>query len=181
LNVLSDVEIKILVGKNQNKIPLETVQGLQKLGSCLEWIQVPGQGKNALDFFVAYFLGKYTQEKRYQAYKIVSKDTGYDPLISYLKNQRITIERLTNVKQIGGEISDKAHNPDIDLVIEKIKKINIKSRPKKRKSLIAHLETTLKNKKTKEEIIEIVEDLFTNRILTEFNGQLKYTGIEEKT
>lgn len=181
LNILSNVEIKVIVGKSQNKISIETVQLLQKFGNLLEWIKVPGQGKNALDFFVAYFLGKYVQENKFQKYQIISKDTGYDPLIEYLKSCNINVERLINVKQAKGSSEKQNENPDIDLVIEKIKKIQIKARPKKRSSLISHLETALKNKKSKDEITEIVEVLFERKILTELNGQLKYIGIKEET
>lgn len=181
LNILSNVEIKVIVGKSQNKISIETVQLLQKFGNLLEWIKVPGQGKNALDFFVAYFLGKYVQENKFQKYQIISKDTGYDPLIEYLKSCNMNIERLINVKQAKGSSEKQNENPDIDLVIEKIEKIQIKARPKKRSSLISHLETALKNKKSKDEITEIVEVLFERKILTELNGQLKYIGIKEET
>lgn len=181
LNILSNVEIKVIVGKSQNKISIETVQLLQKFGNLLEWIKVPGQGKNALDFFVAYFLGKYVQENKFQKYQIISKDTGYDPLIEYLKRCNMNIERLINVKQAKGSSEKQDENPDIDLVIEKIKKIQIKARPKKRSSLISHLETALKNKKSKDEITEIVEVLFERKILTELNGQLKYIGMKEET
>lgn len=181
LNILSNVEIKVIVGKSQNKISIETVQLLQKFGNLLEWIKVPGQGKNALDFFVAYFLGKYVQENKFQKYQIISKDTGYDPLIEYLKRCNMNIERLINVKQAKGNSEKQDENPDIDLVIEKIKKIQIKARPKKRSSLISHLETALKNKKSKDEITEIVEVLFERKILTELNGQLKYIGMKEET
>ncbi len=180
LSSLSDLEIKILIGKSQNRIPLETVQVLQKFGSLLEWIKVPGQGKNALDFFVAYFLGKYIQENKYIEYKIISKDTGYDPLIEYLKDGNIKIERLTSVEQLKGnnDFNSQVNSADFDLVVEKIKKIDIKARPKKRASLISHLATALKNKKTKGEIAEIIEVFFEKKILIESNGQLKYVGIE---
>lgn len=181
LNILSNVEIKVIVGNCQNKISIETVQLLQKFGNLLEWIKVPGQGKNALDFFVAYFLGKYVQENKFQKYQIISKDTGYDPLIEYLNSCNMNIERLINVKQAKGSSEKRNENPDIDLVIEKIKNIQIKARPKKRSSLISHLETALKNKKNKDEITEIVEVLFEMKILTELNGQLKYIGIKEET
>lgn len=93
----------------------------------------------------------------------------------------MNIERLINVKQAKGSSEKQDENPDIDLVIEKIKKIQIKARPKKRSSLISHLETALKNKKSKDEITEIVEVLFERKILTELNGQLKYIGMKEET
>lgn len=180
LSNFEDVDIKIIVGNNQNKIALETVQLLQKFGSSLDWIQVPGQGKNALDFFVAYFLGKHIQENKYQKYFIISKDTGYDPLIEYLKELSNKIERLINIKQIKGDRESYNEEKDINLILDIIKKMNTKSRPKKRTSLISHLETALKTKKTKEEIIEIVEVLFERQLLTELNGQLKYSGIKNE-
>jgi hypothetical protein len=44
------------------------------LGKGVEWIKVNGKGKNALDFYIAYFLGVYTNEYKDKEYIIYSKD-----------------------------------------------------------------------------------------------------------
>ncbi len=51
------VKVRIIVGQDQSKVPIELVQKTQPFGAAVEWIQVSGKGRNALDFFIAYFLG----------------------------------------------------------------------------------------------------------------------------
>ena len=65
LGKLSGYDFKILVGNNQTKIPIEVVTSLQKYGETVTWLQVSGQGKNALDFFIAFFLGKFIEQNKY--------------------------------------------------------------------------------------------------------------------
>lgn len=86
-------KIIIIVGSNQNKIPFETVQKLQKLGDKVEWIQLNETGKNALDFFITYYLGLYIARHPGKVFKIYTKDKGFDPLINHLKKDKIEITR----------------------------------------------------------------------------------------
>ena len=48
----------ILIGNEQIKIPINLVQKLQPMGSLVEWIRVNGKGRNALDFYISFFLGR---------------------------------------------------------------------------------------------------------------------------
>ena len=50
--------VKIILGQDQNKVPIELIQKIQPLGNTVEWIQVNGRGRNALDFFIVFFLGR---------------------------------------------------------------------------------------------------------------------------
>ncbi len=52
LERIKDFDIKIIVGNSQNKIPFELVKKLQRFGESVSWLQVPGQGSNALDFLL---------------------------------------------------------------------------------------------------------------------------------
>jgi hypothetical protein len=54
----------------------------QKLGNQIEWIQINGNGKNALDFHIAFELGRLAQKEAKSFFHIISKDTGYDPLVN---------------------------------------------------------------------------------------------------
>ena len=93
---LSDIfKIIILVGSDQHKISFETVQKSQKLGNKVEWIKVNERGKNALDFYIAYYLGFYLSKYPKKTFKIFTNDKGLDPLIHYLQQNNITITRLS--------------------------------------------------------------------------------------
>ncbi|WP_055076371.1 PIN domain-containing protein [Pseudanabaena sp. 'Roaring Creek'] len=89
--------IKIFIGTNQTKIPIDLVLKSQALGNQVEWIQINGNGKNALDFHIAFELGKLVEKEAKSFFHIISKDTGYDPLISYMKSQKIFCKRSEDI------------------------------------------------------------------------------------
>jgi PIN domain-containing protein len=49
-------KIKVFLGANQSKIPLEMARALQACGPDAEYIQIDGSGKNALDFHIARYI-----------------------------------------------------------------------------------------------------------------------------
>jgi hypothetical protein len=50
----------IFVDSNQKKIPFEFVEIIQSFGSNAEYIRIEGNGQNALDFHIAYYIGKFS-------------------------------------------------------------------------------------------------------------------------
>jgi hypothetical protein len=63
------------------KISLETARALQAFGPDVEYVQMDGNGTNALDFHIAYYIGRLAAEYPDAYFHIISKDTGFDPLI----------------------------------------------------------------------------------------------------
>ncbi|MCX7003320.1 MAG: PIN domain-containing protein [bacterium] len=94
-------KIKVFLGAAQSKIPLEMARALQAFGPDAEYIQIDGHGSNALDFHIAYYIGRLVAEWPDASYCIVSKDTGFDPLIKHLKAQKISCRRSASVADIG--------------------------------------------------------------------------------
>lgn len=96
------IKMLIIVGENQKKIPIALIQKTQPFGDSIEWMQIRSYGKkNALDFFIVYFLGNYTAKHALKEFIIYSKDTGYDPLIEYLKTKNFNVSRIINFKQFA--------------------------------------------------------------------------------
>jgi hypothetical protein len=176
----NNIKMLIIVGENQNKIPINLIQKTQPFGNSIEWLQIKSNGKkNALDFFIVYFLGYYISTQYNKEYIIYSKDTGYDPLIDYLKIQNINVKRIVSFKQIVAnnfeneyEIFDKIHNENILKIEENLNKVEPNKRPKSKKGLAGHIKTLLK--KTDEEIEKIIEEMFIQKIIYEENGHIKY-------
>ncbi len=131
--------IKIFVGTNQTKIPVELVLKSQDLGSQVEWIQINGSGKNALDFHITFVLGRLTQKDPDAFFHIISKDTGFDPLIAYLKNQKIPCKRSEDISLITSLVWNETISLEetCKIVVQKLTSIDKKCRPKS--------ESTLKN------------------------------------
>ena len=90
--------VVVFVGAHQNKIAYETAAALQRMGSNVEYVKVSGVGPNALDFHIAFYIGQLAKKESEAYFYIVSKDAGFDPLISHLKTRKI---RALRVKKIG--------------------------------------------------------------------------------
>ena len=94
--------IKVFLGASQGKISLEMAQALQTFGDNAEYIQVVGSGKDALDFHIAYYIGRLSAEHPEASFSIISRDTGFDPLIKHLKARHIDCKRWASVAEIPG-------------------------------------------------------------------------------
>ena len=89
--------IKVFLGQNQSKLPLELSRALQPFGQDVEFIQISGNGPNAVDFHIAFYIGKLSGSGADASYTIVSKDTGFDPLIRHLKASGIACRRVAAI------------------------------------------------------------------------------------
>ncbi len=81
-----DMQVIIFTGSNQNNVSVDLVTKTQKLGSRLEWRHIDKGGHNALDFFIAYQLGKTFEKEPLAECFILTKDKGFDPLLNNLKS-----------------------------------------------------------------------------------------------
>ncbi|PSF38190.1 hypothetical protein C7H19_06880 [Aphanothece hegewaldii CCALA 016] len=169
-----DIEIKIFVGQSQNKIPIELVLSSQKLGQRVEWIQIEGTGSNSLDFHIAFYLGKLSNNNL--SFIILSKDKGFEPLIKYLTKQNINCKRIQSLLEILKQKSqDKTQQIDLtEKVLENLAKIN-NSRPTTRKTLRHHIKSLLLHEKLSEsEIDQLVNNLFHEKKVSEVSNKITY-------
>lgn len=93
-----DVRLVILVGAQQKKVPIELAASLQPLGSRAQYIEIDASAPNALDFHIAYLVGRTTAADAEAAVHIISRDKGYDPLVRYLRRSGVRAFRVDSVK-----------------------------------------------------------------------------------
>ena len=177
------------IGANQTKIPATLAMASNE--SNVEFIQVEGTGKNALDFYIAYYLAKNDSEKDV-VHCIWSKDKGFDPLINFINKtkkskiakrivninevQKKTAEVKSNKKQqktkLNENIQDKTKK-----TIDKLKTIAASKRPKSEKALKAYIQTfSAKDKWTIVDIDNIMNELHKKGIIKkEKNNKITYS------
>src|SRR4030065_289650 len=80
--------------------PLGLARGPLAGGPEVEYIQIDGNGKNALDFHIAYYIGRLAAEIPDAYFHVISKDTGFDPLIKHLKAQKIVCRRSKSIADL---------------------------------------------------------------------------------
>ena len=73
-------KIFIFVGANQTKVPFDLATAMQDFGEDAQYVKISGNGKNSLDFHIAYYIGQLSLKDPKGNYYIISKDTGFDPL-----------------------------------------------------------------------------------------------------
>jgi len=171
--IKKSMKVMIIVGEDQSKVPIDLVQKTQPFGNSVEWIRVKGRGRNALDFFISFYLGKDVAAEPKKSFIIYSKDTGYDPLIGHLNNSGIKARRIVSFQELSSKKAIAIDEAGIKKVKENLKKVTPIKRPKKRSSLQAHI-TDLLSGMSKKDIENVIEDLFIEKIVYEENGIIKY-------
>lgn len=114
--------IRIFHGPHQNKFDADIVKALQPLGGQVEFIQCERAGKNALDFHIAFYLGRMVQESETAAalsaeganFYIISKDSGFDVLLGHLRELGYGATRVASVREALGvdEATDVSVTPE---------------------------------------------------------------------
>ena len=102
LSILAGQNFKVLVfvGQNQSKISFDLVSAVQHLGKNAEYIKIQGNGPNALDFHIAFYIGQFSAENSDSHFHIISKDKGFDPLIKHLESKKIRVHRHKAISEI---------------------------------------------------------------------------------
>jgi hypothetical protein len=93
-----NARVMIFYGVTQKKLPEDLVVRAQPLGSRLQWIKVSGQGPNALDFHIAFYLGKELTARPDSECLVLSRDAGFDPLMRHLQSLMHPCRRVTTLR-----------------------------------------------------------------------------------
>jgi hypothetical protein len=93
-------KVLLFVGASQAKVTFEVAESMQALGANASYIKISGNGSNALDFHVAFYIGRIACEDPTAFFHIISKDAGFDPLIAHLKTKKILAARHKDVVEI---------------------------------------------------------------------------------
>ncbi len=92
--------VVVFVGANLKRLDFPIVNAVQSLGSNGSYVQISSHGLSALDFHIAYYIGKLSAAHLDAYFHIISKDKGFDPLIKHLKDQKILCSRWASVLEI---------------------------------------------------------------------------------
>ncbi len=89
-----DVTVPFFFGASQRTVPTVFLKEALKLGQRFVPIDIEGQGKNALDFHIAFYLGEYLQAAPAAECVILSRDKGFDPLVRHLVGRGFKVRRV---------------------------------------------------------------------------------------
>lgn len=167
--------VLVFVGANQSKVRFDTAASLQQLGSRAEYIRIAGNGSNALDFHIAYYIGKLAAADPAAYFHIVSRDTGFDPLIAHLKANRIFAGR---VKEIGDipvvkAASKKTPAERVEIVLEKLRQPRV-TKPRTVKTLSGAVAACFHGQLSDEEVTAVIEGMVKAGAISTKGGEVTY-------
>jgi hypothetical protein len=171
LGLLDGQALKVIVflGANQSKISAELATALQRRGNDGEYIRISGSGRNALDFHIAFYLGDLAARYPDAKFRVISKDDGYDPLLSHLRSKGIEAQRSATLAEILPPAADK-----LESVIAHLKSMG-PARPKKLKTLASTVKSRLGTESSETEVQTLVEELKRRGLVSVKTGNLFYS------
>ena len=90
----------VFVGANLRRLDFAIANALQSVGSNGSYVQISSRAPEALDFHIAYYIGRLSTAHPDAYFHIISKDKGFDPLIKHLRDQRILCRRSESIPHI---------------------------------------------------------------------------------
>jgi hypothetical protein len=168
-------KIKAFLGSHQTKVPVSLARVLQSFGPDAEYIQIEGSGHNALDFHIAYYLGRLAVEHPKARFRIISKDAGFDPLVAHLRGQKLLCERLPSIAGLHpvSASGDKSCPDKITVVIADLIKRQA-ARPRRLKTLSSTIQALFQKKLTDIELQGILDELSKRGVVKVSDGKLSY-------
>jgi hypothetical protein len=177
LEILKEHPFKVFVfcGTNQAKIPLALASAMQDLGANGRYVNMSGSGRNALDFHIAFYLGELAARDPEAHFHIISRDRGFDPLISHLRDRHIRVRREADLAEIpvlrmAGTVS---RNEKIESIVKNLKGRG-QSRPRKVKTLANTINSLFTKKLEQGELLSLIDELKEQRYISVSEGKVSY-------
>ena len=159
----------MLLGAKQTKLDTALVEQLMQYAASVQLIRLTTSGKNALDFTLAYYVGRAVLADPTASFHIVSKDTGFDPLIEHLLSRRIQARRHSDFSSLDFAPVSKPVAPLSDdlfnRALERLRR-NLTNRPKKKSTLASHLLSVAGKGSNEMEITKLIAKLCKSGHLT---------------
>ncbi len=168
-------KIFVFVGANQTKVSFDLASAMQSFGDKAQYIKISGNGPNALDFHIAYYIGQLSIQDPEGFFHIISKDTGFDPLIKHLRTKRIRVNREKDLAEIPVlRISSATNNDEKISAIIKNLAGRGQSRPRKVKTLTNTINSLFTQKLEENELNTLIRELKEQKYIVVKDSNVSY-------
>jgi len=171
----------LFVGANQSKLPFEVVEVLQRAGSRAEYVKMAGNGPNALDFHIAFYIGQLAAADPKAFFHIISKDKGFDPLIQHLKSKKIFAGRVAAIADIplvkvSGPMSRQQR---LALVVKRLQQLKT-AKPRTAKTLGSTISSLFQKTLPEGEVEALIQALHKHGLIAIENTKVSYALPQEQ-
>ena len=168
-------KVFVFVGASQTKVTFEAAAALQRMGSKAEYIKISGNGSNALDFHIAFYIGKFAESDPTAYFHIISKDTGFDPLIQHLKSRKVFAARWRDVGEIPlvKGVNSKSATDKIAVVVANLQQRGA-SKPRTVKTLASTVNSIFQKQLAEPELAALLAELQTKGYVVVTDTKVSY-------
>lgn len=178
LSVLHEDHFRLIVfvGATQAKVAFDTAAALQRMGERASYIKISGSGPNALDFHIAFYIGQLSLQDSSPYFHIISKDTGFDPLIQHLKGRKILAARWRDVSEIPllRVPNSKPLGEKLAAIIAHLQ-LRGSARPRKVQTLSNTINALFQKQCSEEELAELVSELQAQALISITDTNVSYS------
>ena len=168
-------KVYVFVGQNQAKIPFDLADSMQLLGREAKYIKIAGSGQNALDFHIAYYVGKLAAADPDAYFHIISKDKGFDPLIRHLKERNIRVQREQDLGEIPLlQLPTRASTDEKIAAIVKNLGGRGQSRPRKVRTLQNTINSLFTKQLDQQDLNELVNEMKRRKLIVVNENHVSY-------
>ncbi len=165
--------ILIFVGAKQGNVRLDIAASLQKFGNRAEYIRISSTSNNALDFHIAYYIGQIAALTADTRFFIISKDKGFDPLITHLKEKKINIRRTENLIEVTRAKTKTISSGKLGIVIGGLERRGT-SKPKTLKSLASTINVMFQNQLAPNDVQNLIKALEQKKYIEVKDTKVSY-------
>lgn len=168
-------KLLVFVGASQTKLPFELAASLQQLGPKAEYVKISGNGSNALDFHIAYYIGQLAAADSSAYFHIVSKDKGFDPLIQHLKSKKIFAGRVISISDIPLIKASNTKSPSerLEVIITKLQQLKA-SKPRTVTTLRSSIASLFQKQLSEADVSGLVQELISKKYLSVTGTKVSY-------
>ena len=165
----------VFVGSNQSRVSYEVASVLQRMGDRASYIRIAGNGGNALDFHIAYYIGLLSTKEPDAYFHIVSKDKGFDPLVEHLKSKQVLVARSTDVSELPSvkAQSSRAMTEKAAAVAAHLGRI---PKPRTVKTLGSMINSLFQKTLSEQDIQLVISELARKGVIAISQSKVSYTG-----
>lgn len=166
----------VFIGSNQTKVPTDFADALQRMGQRGEYVRISGNGPNALDFHIAFYIGQLAAADPKAYFHIISKDTGFDPLIQHLKTRKILAGRVKSIGEIplvktNGAMTREAK---LECIVARLQQMKA-AKPRTVKTLGSTISALFQKQIEEKEIEALIKKLETRTIISIEDNKISYS------
>jgi len=175
--------VRVFLGPSNTKLNTAIAVALHAFGERAEYVVMETSGKNALDFHIAYYMGGLANADPTAYFHIISRDKGYDPLVSHLKTKGILSARSESIEAMPcfalaskAKVDAQSKRPPKDLVHDVIVDLARRgtSKPRTLKTLLSTIHARCGKEVAPTKIEEIYRDLLKKKYVKVEGTKISY-------